>query len=62
MRRWPTRQDAWSLYGLEPRDVWNRLEALAGEGWFVVQRAGQVVRITWTYHTVEEAVDALVGC
>jgi Putative inner membrane protein (DUF1819) len=54
-------QDAWALYGLEPRDVWNRLEGLAAEGWFVVQRAGQVVRITWTYHTVEEAVDALAG-
>jgi hypothetical protein len=52
---------AWAIYGLEPADVWNRLEALAGEEWFVVQRAGQVVRITWRYDTMEEVVDALAG-
>lgn len=52
---------AWALFGLEPRDVWNRLEMLAGQAWFIVQRAGQVARITWTYDTVEEVVDALVG-
>lgn len=50
---------AWALFGLEPNDVWNRLETLAGEGWFIVQRAGQVARITWHYSGVEEVVDAL---
>ena len=52
---------AWALFGLEPRDVWGRLESLAGDGWFVVQRAGQVARITWRHGSVEEAVDALAG-
>ena len=47
--------------GLEPADVWNRLENLAGDGWFVVQRAGEVVKITWRYGSVEEVVDALAG-
>ncbi len=51
----------WALFGLEPHDVWNRLDMLAGEGWFIVQRAGQVARITWRYHTVEEVVDVLVA-
>jgi hypothetical protein len=51
----------WALFGLEPRDVWNRLELLAGQDWFIVQRAGQVTRISWRYDSVEEAVDALVG-
>jgi hypothetical protein len=31
---------AWALFGLEPPDVWNRLDALAGDGWFVVHQAG----------------------
>jgi BrxA len=54
-------QPAWTLFGLEPQDVWNRLDALAGDGWFIVQRAGQVVRITWTYSAMEEVVHALAG-
>ena len=29
--------------------------------WFIVQRAGEVVRITWQYQSVEEVVDALAG-
>ena len=52
-------QPVWALFGLEPRDVWNRLDNLAGDGWFVVQRAGEVVRITWKYQRLQEAVDAL---
>lgn len=54
-------QEAWALFGLEPQDVWNRLEVLAGDGWFIIQRAGQVARITWKYNSVEEAVDAIAG-
>lgn len=51
----------WALFGLEPRDVWNRLEMLASQDWFIIQRAGQVIRVSWRYDTVEEAIDALVG-
>lgn len=51
-------QRAWALFGLERRDVWNRLENLAGDGWFVLQRAGEVVRITWRYPRLAEVVDA----
>ena len=52
-------QRSWALFGLERRDVWNRLENLAGDGWFVLQRAGEVVRITWRYPRLAEVVDAL---
>jgi hypothetical protein len=52
-------QAEWALLGLEAGDVWNRLESLAADGWFVLQRAGQVARITWRCASVEEAVDAL---
>lgn len=51
----------WALFGLEPRDVWNRLEGLVSAGWLIVQRSGQVARISWTYGTVEEMLDVLAG-
>lgn len=54
-------QATWALFGLEPADVWHRLQSLVPEGWFVLQRAGQVVRITWKYQTVAEVVDELAG-
>lgn len=50
---------AWAPYGLEPLDVWHRLEGLAADGWLILQRAGQVARITWTRGSVEEVIDAL---
>jgi Putative inner membrane protein (DUF1819) len=50
---------AWALFGLQAEDVWNRLEVLAGDGWFIIQRAGQVVRITWKYQSMEDAVHAI---
>jgi hypothetical protein len=52
---------AWALFGLERPDVWNRLDLLAGDGWFILQRAGQVVRLTWKYRNADEVVDALAG-
>lgn len=44
----------WQLYGLGQHDVWARLEGLATEQWFVLQRAGQVAHITWKYSEPEE--------
>jgi hypothetical protein len=52
---------AWQLFGLEPHDVWQRLELLAGDGWLVVQHAGQVAHITWRYSDPAEVIGALVG-
>jgi hypothetical protein len=52
---------AWQLFGLEPRDVWQRLELLGGDSWLVVQRAGQVAHITWRYSDPAEVIGALVG-
>lgn len=51
----------WSWFGLAPSDVLSRFDELAGQRWFVVQRAGQVVRITWSCASLEEAVIALAG-
>lgn len=52
-------QEAWAMFGLLPGEVWGRLERLASDGWFEVQRAGHVARITWAYGSVKEVVDAL---
>jgi hypothetical protein len=51
---------AWQLFGLEREDVWQRLEALAGDGWLIVQRAGEVAHITWRYSDPEEVIRALI--
>lgn len=53
--------DVWSWFGLEPAEVWNQLALLARDGWFIVQRAGSVRRITWLYPGVEEVLRGLVA-
>lgn len=54
-------QGDWLLFGLEPPGVWARLDALASQRWFVIQRAGQVAHITWRYSEPAEVVRALIG-
>jgi hypothetical protein len=49
----------WALFGLIRRDVASALDRLSGEGWWLAQVAGSVVRITWKYGSMEEVVDAL---
>lgn len=51
----------WALFGLHEREVIAAMDRLAGDGWWVVQAAGSVVRITWKHQSMEEVVDALVG-
>jgi hypothetical protein len=51
----------WELYGIRRAHRFEVLNRLGGEGWWVAQGAGSVVRITWKHDTLEEAVDALVG-
>jgi|ERR1017187_6886685 hypothetical protein len=49
----------WALLGLSSRDVASALDRLSGEGWWIAQVAGSVVRITWKHTSMEEVVDAL---
>lgn len=51
--------EEWGWFGLEPTDVWNQLGLLAHDGWFLIQRAGSVNRITWLKHSFEEVLDGL---
>ena len=50
----------WSLFGMDRNDVLNELKRLALKGWFIVQAAGDAVRVGWQYQTREELTDAFV--
>ncbi len=49
----------WALFGLTRGDVASTLDRLSGEGWWLAQVAGSIVRIRWKYEGMEEVVDAL---
>lgn len=49
----------WALFGLSRRDLVSTLDRLSGEGWWLAQVAGSVVRVTWKNASMEEVVDVL---
>ena len=49
----------WRLWAQSQEEVKRRLDHLTGTGLWVFQAAGSVVRITWTYGTLNEALDAV---
>lgn len=51
----------WALFGLHEREVVAAMDRLAGDGWWVAQAAGSVIRMTWKYQSMQEVVDALAG-
>lgn len=54
-----TNHKSWSLFGLDGSDVRDELKRLAKSGWFIVQSAGDVVRIGWQIKTMEEVIDVI---
>ncbi len=50
--------DDWQLFGLEPMDVRHELERISGNH-FIVQHAGDLLRISWTHPSMEEALHAI---
>ncbi len=48
----------WGLFGLEGMDVRNVLER-AAKGHFIPQFSGDLIRITWKYKTMEEAIGGI---
>ena len=50
----------WQLFGLEPRDVVNELQRIANPH-FIPQYSGDLLRISWKYKTIEEALDAIIA-
>jgi hypothetical protein len=49
----------WALFGFNNKDVATAFDRLSGEGWWIAQVAGSVVRISWKYSSMEEVVDAI---
>lgn len=50
----------WLLFGMDRADVLEELKRQALNGWFIIQSAGDVIRIGWSYHSMEEFVDAFI--
>lgn len=50
----------WALFGLEPMDVRHELERVSG-GHFIVQFSGDLLRISWNYKTMKEAIRGIVA-
>jgi hypothetical protein len=55
------RHPDWKLFGMGERDVVAAMDRLTAEGWWLLQAAGSVVRITWKFRSMQEVVDALAG-
>jgi hypothetical protein len=51
----------WAIFGMQRRDVVAHMDRLSAEGWWTMQAAGSVVRITWKYASMDEVVNALAG-
>jgi hypothetical protein len=51
----------WALFGFEPAQVRAAIDRLSGQGWWLAQMAGSIVRIAWKYKNMTEVVDALAG-
>ena len=49
----------WQLFGLAREDALEEIKRLSLNGLLIVQAAGDVVRISWKYQTMEEVCDVL---
>ncbi len=43
----------WELYGLDRFDVLDEMKRLSLKGLFIVQAAGEIVKISWKYQSIE---------
>ena len=51
--------EMWQIFGLAPADVREELKRISKKGWLIVQSAGDVNRISWTFKSIEEVVDVI---
>ena len=49
----------WQLFGMEWDDVRNELKRLSLKGFFIVQSAGEITRISWKYLNWEEFINGI---
>ena len=48
----------WQLFGLERREVVSELQRISNDH-FILQFSGELVRISWKYQSIEEAIRAI---
>lgn len=51
----------WALFGLERSEVLEELKRLARRDFLIVQTAGDAIKISWSYSSMEEVCDVLAG-
>jgi len=51
--------DIWKIFGLEPNDVKEELKRIAKKGWMIVQSAGDITQISWTFNNMEEVINVI---
>lgn len=51
--------DEWRIFGLEQEDVLNEMKKISTQGHFIVQSAGNAVRISWQYRDLEEVANVI---
>lgn len=53
--------DDWRLFGLHRPDVVQELRRLASKGHFIVQYAGDLLRVSWNFKNMEEALRGIAA-
>ncbi len=51
------RAEEWALFGLETHDVYEVLKRLSRRGHFIVQYAGDLLRVSWKYTNMDEMIN-----
>jgi hypothetical protein len=50
----------WALFGLQKEDVRAELKRLSLKGYFIIQAAGDITHISWSYKTWEELMNVII--
>ena len=50
----------WKLFGMDRDDVLNEFKRHTRKSWFIVQSAGDIVRIGWQAKNKEELINVIV--
>ncbi len=53
------KQDEWELFGLERQDVLSLVERLSLAGNFMFQHAGEVIKINWSYKSMNDFINGI---
>ncbi len=53
--------DDWKLFGLQPHEVRDELKRLALKDFWILQTAGDVTRISWSFNDWEEVFDVIAA-